>query len=408
MAFSALEGIRVLDASEGIAGPYCAKMLADSGAEVVKVERPGVGDAARAVGGFPDGAPHPEKSALFLHLNASKKGITLDLDSAEGQRMFAELARQSDAVIESFKPGHMAARGVGYHDLRKLRQDIVMTSVTPFGQSGPHKDYEFTELTIFAMGGGMRREGLPEREPLRYGAEVAQYFSGTTAAAATMVALFGAATGGVGEWIDISMQECMAGHPHQIGRRAPYIYGNEPDLRLPPRLAAAGMREPYAVGSFRCKDGFVSFLPLGARMWPQLARMIDRPDLIDDERYRSADDRAERRAELETIFQAWFDAHTRAEVFAAGQREGLPCAPIQNVGEALRDEHFRARGYFADIEHPDAGRLTYTGAPFRLSDAPAADRSPAPRLGQHNAEVYGALLGLDAAALAALRAKGVV
>ena len=198
------------------------------------------------------------------------------------KRIFTELASQSDVVLESFRPGQMAEWGIGYHDLRQNRSGLVMTSVTPYGQSGPHKDYQFTELTIFASGGGMHREGLPDREPLRYGAEIAQYFSGTTAAAASMIALFGVAMHGEGEWMDISMQECMAGHPHQAGRRAPWIYGNEPDPRKPPRLAAAGMREPYAVGTFHCKDGFVSFLPLGSRMWPQLARMIDRPDLIDN------------------------------------------------------------------------------------------------------------------------------
>ena len=302
----------------------------------------------------------------------------------------------------------MAEWGIGYHDLRQNRSGLVMTSVTPYGQSGPHKDYQFTELTIFASGGGMHREGLPEREPLRYGAEIAQYFSGTTAAAASMIALFGVAMHGEGEWIDISMQECMAGHPHQVGRRAPWIYGNEPDPRKPPRLAAAGMREPYAVGSFHCKDGYVSFLPLGSRMWPQLARMIDRPDLIDNPRYRSADDRTERREELEAIFQAWFNDHTRLQIFAAGQREGLPCAPIMESHEALENPHFRDRSYFVDLMHPDAGSLTYTGLPFRLSDTPVAQNTPAPRLGQHNAEIYADLLNITSPKLAQLRSKGVV
>ena len=408
MPYHTLNGIRVIDASTGIAGPYAGKMLADYGADVIKLELPAAPDYSRQAGAFPDGMPHPEKSALFLHLNAGKRGITLDISTPDGRRIFAELAAQCDVVLESFRPGQMAEWGVGYHDLRDVRRDIVMTSVTPYGQTGPHKDYEFTELTIFAAGGAMHREGLPDREPLRYGAEIAQYFSGTTAAAATMIALFGVAMHGEGEWIDISMQECFAGHPHQVGRRTPWIYGNEPDPRKPPRLAAAGMREPYAVGSFRCKDGYVSFLPLGSRMWPQLARMIDRPDLISDARFAAADDRTERREELEAIFQAWFDERSRMEVFAAGQREGLPCAPIMETGEALENEHFRERDYFVDLMHPDAGSLTYTGMPFRLSDMPATLNTPAPRLGEHNAEIYGDLLNITASELAELRAKGVV
>ena len=285
MPYQTLTPIRVIDASTGIAGPYAGKMLADYGADVIKLELPTAPDHSRDSGAFPGGIPHAEKSALYLHLNAGKKGITLDPSTGDGRRIFTNLAAQSDVILESFRPGRMAEWGVGYHDLREVRADIVMTSVTPYGQSGPHKDYEYTELTIFASGGAMHREGLPDREPLRYGAEIAQYFSGTIAAAATMIALFGVAIHGEGEWIDISMQECFAGHPHQVGRRTPWIYGNEPDPRKPPRRAAAGMREPYAVGSFRCKDGYVSFLPLGSRMWPQLARMIDRADLITDPRF---------------------------------------------------------------------------------------------------------------------------
>lgn len=408
MPYQALTNIRVIDASTGIAGPYAGKMLADYGADVIKLELPAAPDFSRDVGAFPNGVPHSEKSALYLHLNAGKRGITLDPSTPEGKRIFTELAAQSDVVFESFRPGQMADWRIGYHDLRKVRGDIVMTSVTPYGQSGPHKDYEYTELTIFASGGAMHREGLPDREPLRYGAEIAQYFSGTTAAAATMIALFGVAMHGEGEWIDISMQECMTGHPHQVGRRTPWIYGNEPDPRKPPRLAAAGMREPYAVGSFRCKDGYVSFLPLGSRMWPQLARMIDRADMINDPRFASADDRTERREELEAIFQAWFDEHTRMEVFAAGQREMLPCAPIMESYEALENPHFRERGYFVDLMHPDAGSLTYTGLPFRLSDTDATPNTPAPRLGEHNAEIYADLLNITPSELAQLHAKGVV
>ena len=408
MPYQTLTGIHVIDASTGIAGPYAGKMLADYGADVIKLELPDSPDSSREVGAFPDGVPHSEKSALFLHLNAGKRGITLDPSTSDGRRIFTELAAQCDVVIESFRPGTMAEWGVGYHDLREVRSNIIMTSVTPYGQTGPHKDYEFTELTIFAAGGAMHREGLPEREPLRYGAEIAQYFSGTTAAAATMIALFGVVMHGEGEWIDISMQECMAGHPHQVGRRTPWIYGNEPDPRKPPRLAAAGMREPYAVGSFRCKDGYVSFLPLGSRMWPQLARMIDRPDLINDPRFRSPDNRTERREELEAIFQAWFDEHTRMEVFAAGQREMLPCAPIMETQEALENPHFRERSYFVDLMHPDAGRLAYTGSPFRLSDTDAIPNTPAPRLGEHNAEIFGGMLNIAPSELAQLRAKGVV
>lgn len=408
MPYMALKGVRVLDVSSGIAGPFCAKMLADYGAEVIKVEPPRIGDPSRRVGPFPGDEPHPEKSALYLHLNTNKKGVTLDFETGAGVGIFKRLVQESDVLVESFSAGKMASLKLGYEALEKIRPSLVMTSVTPFGQTGPHKDYEFTELTIFAMGGAMHREGLPDREPLKYGGEIGQYFAGTAAAAATMTALFAVAMTGVGDWIDISIQECLAGHPHQIGRRTPYVYSGESDGRRQPRVTAAGGREPYAVGTFRCKDGYVSFLPLGPRMWPNLARMIEQPGLVDEERFATPVDRTERRLELEKIFQQWFDAHTKYEVFEAGQREGLPCAPVLDISEVLENEQFESRGFFVDIDHPDAGNLTYTGMPFGLSGVPREEQRPAPRLGQHNAETFGGLLGMSEAELSRLSQEGAI
>ena len=229
MPYHTLTNIRVIDASTGIAGPYAGKMLADYGAEVIKLELPAAPDHSRDVGAFPTASP-TAKRARCTSTSTQAKGHHPRPLHRRRQAIFTRLAAQCDVVLESFRPAKWADWGIGYHRLREARNDIIMTSVTPYGQSGPHKDYEFTELTIFASGGAMHREGLPDREPLRYGAEIAQYFSGTTAAAATMIALFGVAMHGEGEWIDISMQECMAGHPHQVGRRAPWIYGNEPTI----------------------------------------------------------------------------------------------------------------------------------------------------------------------------------
>ena len=265
----ALEGVRVIEIATDVAGPFCGKLLADYGAEVIKIEPPGDGDPSRRAGPFPDGLAHLEKSALFLHLNTNKSSVTLDLESESARDLFEHLIGQSQVLIESGKPGWLESLGLGHNSLKQLRPDLVMTSVTPFGQTGPSKDYEYTELTIFATGGAMYREGMPSREPLRYGAEVAQYFAGTSAAAATMAACLSSALTGDGRWIDVSIQECMAGHPHQIGRRAPFAYSGELDLRRQPHTPFFGGREPYAVGTFRCRDGFASFLPLGPRMWPR-------------------------------------------------------------------------------------------------------------------------------------------
>ena len=391
MPFQILEGVRVVELATEVAGPFCGKLLAEYGAEVVKVE-PKAGDPSRLRGPFPGDKPHPEKSALFLHLNVNKKSVTLDLEEPSDRALFQKLIEGSHVLIESGKPGKLDSLGLGYEDLRRVRPDLVMTSVTPFGQTGPHRDHEFTELTVFATGGAMYREGVPDREPLRYGGETAQYFAGTAAAAVTMAACLKSASTGLGEWIDLSIQECMAGHPHQIGRRAPFAYAGELDPRREPHAPFAGFggREAYGVGTFRCKDGYVSFLPLGPRMWPGFAAMIGRPDLPEDPRFIRPEHRLERHGELAAMFQEWLDRHSRAQVFAAGQEAGLPCGPVLTVDEAMADRHFGDRDYFAEVHHPDAGPLRYPGPPFRLSNADRSPPRPAPRLGRHNGEVLGA------------------
>ena len=408
MPILALDGLRVLDASQGVAGPYCGKLLAEYGAEVIKVEPPRTGDESRRHGPFAPDAPRIEGSALFLHLNTNKKGITLDLDSDEGRNLFLRLASESDVVVESGSPGHLESRGAGYETLSRAMPSLVLTSVTPFGQSGPYSQHEYTELTVFALGGGMFREGLPDREPLMYGGEIAQYFAGTSAAAATTAACVGAGLTGQGRWIDISIMECFAGHPHQIGRRAPFVYDGEVDRRTTPHEPVAGTRETFAVGTFRCKDGYFSFLPLGPRMWPYFTRMIDAPELIDDPRFATPREREPYHYELLGRFQDWLDAHTREEVFEATQREGIPGGPVLVTGEVLTNEHLNARQYFQRIEHPLAGELTYSGSPFKLDGLPVDQPCPAPTLGQHNEEVLGQVLGLDAPTIAGLRRREVI
>ena len=408
MPFLALQGLRVIDAADGIAGPYCAKLLAEYGAEVIKLEPRREGDSSRRRGPFADGPPHPEKSALFLHLNTNKKGVTLDLHSESGQALFTRLVSQSHVLIESARPGVMDGLGLGYDALKLIRPDIVMTSITPFGQTGPYKDYEFTELTVFAMGGAMHREGLPDREPLMYGGEIAQYFAGSSAAAATMGACVGAGLSGQGRWLDISIQECFAGHPHQVGRRAPFVYDGETESRRTPHTPVPGTRETFAVGTFRCKDGHFSFLPLGPRMWPNFTRMIDMPELVEDPRLGTPREREEHHEELLSNFQAWLDAHTREEVFVATQREGIPGGPVLMTNEVISNDHLSARDYFEEIDHPDTGRLTYTGAPFRLDGISRTNPNPAPRLGQHNEEVFGGILARGIDEIAELREREVI
>ena len=397
----ALNNLRVLELTDGIAGPYCAKMFADFGATVIKVSPP-----TPAIRQYEE-INQAERTALHLHLNTNRNSVTLDLEFERGREMLLELALRCDVVIESMRPGTVEGLGIGYHGLAEIRPDIVMTSITPFGQFGPYTQWNYTELTLFAMTGAMHREGLPNRYPLKYGGEIAQYFAGTTAAAATMGSVAGVALSGLGDWIDISILESMAGHPHQIGRRAPFAYSGEMDLRIEPRTSSAGGREPYAVGTFRCKDGYVSFLPLGPRMWPNIAEMIGRPELREDSRFLSSQDRSDNRIELERIFQDWLDQRTRMEVFDAAQKAGIPGGPVLQALEAAENEHFRARDYFQQMDHPEYGEHQYTGLPFRLSDAPTTSPLPAPLSGQHSREILTGLLDVSVSEFTELVEKGI-
>lgn len=403
--YAALDGYLVLDLSDRLAGSFCAKMLGLYGCQIIKIE-PLKGDPIRQWDRLED-RDRTDDSPLFLHLNAGKKSITLNLEADGGQQILRTLAQKSDIIVETFTPRLMKSLGINYQSLSKDNPNLIMTSITPFGQSGRYRQHEYTELTIFAMSGAMHREGLPERYPLKYGAEVAQYYAGNIAAAAAVSSLYGVLQGNGGDWIDISIQECMAGHPHQIGRRAPYIYSGELDPRTQPRTSAAGAREPYAVGTFKCLDGHMSFLPLGPRMWPNIAKMIGREDLLDDIKFSTADNRTMNRAELEKIFQDWLNRRTRKEIFEAVQEAGIPGSPILSSDEVIENEQFKARGYFAEVDHPVSGRLKYTGDPFRLTGTPMKNLSPAPMLGQHTEEILRDHVGLNAKSIASLKAKGI-
>ena len=207
----ALSDITVLDFTHQISGPYCAKLLADYGAEVIKIERPGSGDPARAIGPFPKDVPHPEKSGTFLHLNTNKRSITLDLTNDRGRQIALKLAQRADIVVESFRPGVMAGFGLDYQTLNSTNPALVITSISNFGQTGPYRDWRASELILYGMGGELYTTGLDYREPVKMGANVGLYQAGTVAAYATLSASLSARETGTGEHVDVSIMETQAG-----------------------------------------------------------------------------------------------------------------------------------------------------------------------------------------------------
>ncbi len=403
MGIVPLAGITVLDMTDGVAGPFCTKLLADCGARVVKIEAPGRGDVTRRWGPFPGDAPHPERSGAFLHLNTSKLGVTLDPGTDSGRAIFKTLVGEAGAVVEGLPPGGMGAMGLDYETLRSLRPGLVMASVTAFGQTGPYRNYAWSELVLQAIAGpGMHETGTADREPRKSPHWDAQYFAGLYAASAVLGALLEARLRGTGRYLDISMAEAWMAHPIEKGNLYPYT-GQR--ASRPPGVS----RFNYLMGAYPCKDGFVAVQGSGRgeSWWPRVFQLMGMPRLGEDRRFNTPEGRTAHRDELDGIWYGWLADHTREEVFAAARNARFPVAPVNRADDALRDLHFRERGIFVELDHPVAGRLTQPGVPFQLVPAAAPIR-PAPLLGQHNREVYGGQMGLSGQDLAHLRREGAI
>ena len=372
-----LQNLKVLDLTHYIAGPYATRLLADYGADVIKVERPLTGDPARRLAPFLNDIPHLEQSGLFLHLNANKRSITVDLKSQRGHTIIRELARWADILIESFRPGTMARLGLSFEALAEINPALLMVSISNFGQTGPYKDYSLDEITGYGMGGMMHANGLPEREPLKLGGRVGLYQAGTVAAGAAITALCGARATGRGDHIDISIFETQAG---SIDRRANWIlaqqYTGENALRLGPTLYSA--QRPT-------QDGYIEMWTVGS-MLPRLANALG----IDMDHPEGDANILE---ELETRVLDWSLSHTKQELWFKAQEQRIPSGPLNYINEVHADPQFRATGFWDYVEHPKTNAVRFPGGPFHPHPAPRQLRRPAPTLGRHNQEILCAMLG---------------
>ncbi|MBE0479825.1 MAG: CoA transferase [Dehalococcoidia bacterium] len=402
----ALSGIRVLDLTWHIAGPYCTKLLADYGADVVKIERPGGGDPARKMGPFLNDEPHPEKSGLFLHLNTNKKGVTLNLKPQTGKKIFQELVKDSDIVVENFSPRVMPGLGLDYQALKEINPDLVMVSISNFGQTGPYRDFKAAEIVEYAMGGEMYSTGIAGREPLKLGGNVVQYQAGNIAAIAAMGAFLGKEFNGDGQHVDVSIMETQAG---TADRRIIYLLGYSCAGVIttrwpPPREAVRMVILPQGV--YPCRNGFVNTLSL-PQWWPRYLEAMHMPELKDDPRFQNIFS-VEAGLEFDAIWYDWLADHDKEELFEIFLNAKIASAPVNSPGDLIQSPHLKAREYFTDIEHPAAGKITYPGAPFKLTGSPATNRYPAPLLGQHNEEIYCEGLGYSRDDLVKLRESGII
>ena len=409
MPQGALSDLKVVEYAHSISGPYCAKLLADLGAEVIKVEEPGVGDKARRSGPFPQDTPHPERSGLFLYLNANKLGITLNLDTATGSGIFKELIEQADILVENNPFDFMAGLGLGYDSLSKINPRLVMTSITPFGETGPYRHYKASELISFHSGGlGYDTPGVvddPEQEPpLKAGGHQAQFLAGVTAALITLCAVFARRLSGWGQHIDLSEQEAVAS---LMRSSVAYVsYGN-PLAMTRRKTEQPPIRKPF-LGIIPCMGGYVCTVAIEDDHWRSLMKLMGDPDWGRDEMCRDRLSRAEHAHVLEPRILEWTAKYEKDELSNLLQGAHIPCFPINDIGEVMHSDQLAARGFFVEVEHPEAGRAKFPGAPFKLCQTPWQLKRPAPLLGEHNVEVLCHRLGFARKDLVKMREGGII
>jgi crotonobetainyl-CoA:carnitine CoA-transferase CaiB-like acyl-CoA transferase len=393
-----LEGVKVIDLTHYIAGPYCSKLLADRGADVIKIERPDGGDPARRIGPFFHDEPHLEGSGLFLHLNTNKRSVTLNLKSATGRRILLDFVRDADILVENFSPRVMPSLGLDYETLERVNPKLIMTSISNFGSSGPYRDYKSNEITLYAMGGTMHSTGVHDREPIKLGMTVEQFFCGTVAAHATMGAFLGAVFHGTGQHLDLSLYEFMTGSQDRaLTMISAWNYTGE---MQPRHLEAASTLSPI----LPAQDGYVQFFNL-QRIWPRVCEMIGHPELKDDPVLARADT-PDAKDTITGLMLEWLYSMTKHEAMAKAQAAGIFCTALNRIEEVFSDPHLMERGFFVDIDHPHTGTLKYAGAPFHMSEG-GWRAGRAPLLGEHTSEV---LRGLDYSGedIARLREQGAI
>ncbi len=385
----ALEGIRALDLTEGIAGPYAAALMAGLGAEVIKVERPRLGDVARRWGPFPADRPHLEGGGLFLYLNGGKKGVTLATDSASGRRLLMRLAATADIVFQD------QGGPLGWQELRAESPQVVLVSVSPFGVGGPYEVYHGAEAVYQALCGLVYITGEPSREPITVGAPLVQYAAGQLAFAAALTAYYHRLQGGQGQQVSVSALEAGA----TIMEHAPAIWSYRKRVRR--RLGNLGGLAGW--GIYPCRDGYVGVISGLGQAYESFLEWMG----LTDPKFLSWAARTEHADEMHAAIVGFLADKGKQEVFQEAQARGIPFGYVCTVEDLAASPQLAARGFFREVDQPDGGRRKVPGPPFLMSEAPWR-AAAAPRLGEHNEEVLCQGLGLSKGELSRLRAAGVV
>ena len=372
-----LGGVKVLDLSEDIAGSFCARLLADYGADVLKLEPPG-GAALRRMGPFHQDNPHSEKSLFNLVLNLNKKGATINLETTTGQSLLKELVQRVDVVVETFHPGYLESLGLGYDALRELNPSVVMTSITPFGQEGPYSQYLGEEIVSYAMGMIMSISGSQDRAPLKHGGFQAQYEGGLNGAAATAICLFGMENGCGGQHIDVAINDCVASTMMATQTMYPFMGGTQH------RRRSTGQDFTYPMP---CADGWVIVQTGGGASWEDIVNLFQEPELLDS-RFSNTDERTENGEEMDKIMVDALSRLNKWDLFAKAAEARILFGLVQTSKEIVECPQLESREFFREVDHPVIGKIKVPAVLFNFSLCPYELRHPAPTLGQHNQEIY--------------------
>lgn len=392
-----LGNLRVLDLGQGVSGPFCARLLADQGAEVIKVEPP-EGDLARRMGPFAGNEPHGEKSIPFLYLNTNKRSVTLDLSSARGRALLQPLVRWADVLVENYEPRLRSSLGLDDKTLSEANPRLVVISISSFGATGPYSDWKATDLVTSAISGLMYHSGDADREPLRSALSQSLYVAGLSAASATLVALFHRLSSGKGGRVDVSVAECMTAHLAQAS--ASYAYTGGLRGRRPARGAPLEELMP-------CRDGHVVVSAQGSQPFEAVADLIGVEEMK-GRAFSSAAGRIVNGEALERLILDGLANWKKNDLFHAANKKRLVFGQAQGPDDLYRCPHLKERKFFVPVNHPVAGNAEYPCDLIHLSEGSFGMRAPAPLLGAHNAEVFQRVAGLSQAEIEHLRASAVI
>lgn len=377
-----LAGIRVLDLSRVLAGPYCTMMLADFGADIIKIEPP-VGDDSRAFGPFIG-----KESAYFMSLNRNKRSVVLNFKEQEHCDVFKEMVKNADIVVENYRPGTMEKFGLGYEELKMINPKIIYAACSGFGQTGPYRTKPAYDIIVQAMGGIMSITGPEGGPPTRVGASIGDITAGMFTAYGIMLALFHRERTGEGQKIDVGMLDCQIA----ILENAISRYTTSGSVPAP-----LGNRHPSITpfSSYSAKDGHIIVGAGNNRLWERLCNLIGRPELVTDPRFDTNGNRNTNTDALTVILNEIFQTKTIDEWLSVLEEAGIPCAPINTIDRTVNDPHIKARDMIVEVQHPVAGKMKIPGIPVKMSETPGSIHSPAPTLGQHAHEIMQEILGWD-------------